>query len=89
MGQDKGQALRLAGVCQPVPPEHAFAANGDAVPVRFDELEEILEVIVLHVAVDQFVALPVHDADVHLPRMQIDSAVVFSARSVILHMLTQ
>jgi hypothetical protein len=36
------------------------------VAIGFDELEEELEVVVFDVGVDQFLALPVHDADVHL-----------------------
>lgn len=85
MSQDESQALFLAGVGQPVPAEHAFGADGDVVAVGFDELEELLEVIVLDIAMDQFLALAVHDADVHLARVQVDSAVVFSGGGVIFH----
>jgi hypothetical protein len=53
--------------------------------VRLDEFEEELEVVVPDVGMDQFFALPIHVADVHLTRMEIDSAVVFSGRGVILH----
>src|SRR5439155_19172051 len=85
VGQDEGQAGGLAGIGQPVPAEHAFATDGQAVPVRLDQLEEELEVVVLDVGVDQLFALPVHDADVHLARVQINSAVVFGGGSVIFH----
>ena len=85
MGQDEGEAGRLAGVGQPVPAEHAFAADGDVVPVGVDEFEEEREVVALDVGVDQLLALLVHDADVHLPRMEVDSAVVFGGGCIILH----
>ena len=49
------------------------------------QLEEKLEVVVLDVGVDQLFALALHDADVHLTRMQIDSAVVFGRGGVIFH----
>ncbi len=85
VSQHEGQAGLLAGIGQPVPAEHALGADGEAVAVGFNELEEVLEVVVSDVAVDQFVALAVHDADVHPVGMQIDSAVVFGGRGVILH----
>ncbi len=50
-----------------------------------DEFEEVLEVVVFDVAVNQFPALPVHQADVHLMRVQIDFAIVFGGGGVILH----
>ena len=37
------------------------------------------------VGVDHFLDLPVHEADIHLARVQIDSAIVFGGRGVILH----
>jgi hypothetical protein len=89
MSQDEGQARGLAGVGQPIPAEHAFAADGETVLVRFGQLKEEAEVIVFDIGVDQFFALPIHDADVHLTRMQIDSAVELGRGGVILHMLTQ
>ncbi len=89
VGQDKVQAGGLAGIGQPVPPEHALTADGEAVFVRRDELEEVLEVVVLDVGVDQLFALAIHDADVHLARMQIDSAVVFGRGGIILHSCIQ
>src|SRR5436309_939776 len=85
VGQDKAQAGGLAGIGQPVPPEHALTADGETVLVGLDELEEVLEVVVLDVGVDQLFALPIHDADVHLARMQIDSAVELGRGGVILH----
>ena len=55
--------------------------------VRLDELEEELEVVVFDVGMDAFLALPIHDADVHLARVQIDSAIEFGGGGVILHTL--
>ncbi len=89
VGEDEGQALGLAGVGQPVQAEHAFGADGEVVAVGFDEFEEVGEVVVLDVAVDQFLALAVHDADVHLVGVKVDFAVVFGGGSIILHTLTQ
>src|SRR6266496_548983 len=73
----------------PMPAEHAFATHREAVLVRRDELQEQVEVVVADVGVDQFLALAVHDADVHLARMEIDSAVELGRGGVILHTLTQ
>ena len=85
VGQDEGEVGLLAGVSEPVPAEHAFGADAQAVSVRSNELEEVLEVVVLDVAVDQLVALAVHEADVHLPGVQVDSAVVFRGGGVVFH----
>jgi hypothetical protein len=52
--------------------------------VRLDQFEEELEVILFDVGVDEFLALPIHDADVHPVRMKIDSAIVFGHGGVIL-----
>ena len=89
VGQDEGQAGGLSGIGQPIPAEHAFATDGQAVSVRLDQLEEELEVVVLDAGVDQYFTLPVHDADVHLARVQIDSAVVFGRGGVIFHSCIQ
>ena len=53
--------------------------------VRLDELEEVSEVMVPDVGVDELLDVPVHDADVHLPGMEINSAVELGGRGVILH----
>ena len=50
-------------------------------------LREEPEVVVLDVGVDPFLALPIHDADVHLAVMEIDSAIEFGAGGVIVHTL--
>ena len=50
-----------------------------------DALEEELEVVVADIGVDQFLALAVHKADVHLARMQIDSAVELGGGGVVFH----
>ena len=89
VSQDESEAGLLAGVGQPISAEHAFSTHGEIVPIRFDELEEVLKVIVLDVAVDQFLALPIHDADVHLVCVQIDSAVELCGGGIILHTLMQ
>ena len=85
MGQDESEARLLAGIGQPIPAEHAFAADGEVVTIGFDEFKEELEVVVFDIGVDQLLALPIHDADVHLAGMQIDSAVELGGGGVILH----
>jgi hypothetical protein len=55
-------------------------------PVRLHQLQEKPEVVVFDVAVDQDIAVEVHHADVHIACMQVDSAVVFRRRFVILHL---
>ena len=87
MGQHESQARTLAGIGQPVPAEHTFAANRQVTFVRLNQFEKEVEVIVFDVAMDQFLSLSVHDADVHLARMQIDSAVVFGGGCIIFHTL--
>ena len=72
-----------------IPAEHAFAAHCQAVLVRLDQLEEVLEVIVFDVGVDQFFALAIHQADVHLAGVQIDSTVELGGGGAILHTLLQ
>ena len=85
MSQDESQAGSLTGVGKPIPPEHAFAADGQVVPVGFNQLEKEVEVVVFDVGMDQFFTLAIHDADVHLPGMEVDSAVEFCGGCIILH----
>jgi len=89
MGQDARQTGRLSSIGQPIPAEHALAADGQVMLVGPDQLEEELEVVVPDVGMDQFFPLAIHDADVHLTCVQIDSAVELCGGSIILHMLTQ
>ena len=85
VGEHEVQARRLARIGQPIPAEHAFGADGQVVAIRRDEFEEELEVVVADVGVDEFFAVPVHDADVHLPGMEVDSAVELGGRGVVFH----
>ena len=89
MGEDEAQARLGTGIGQPVPTEHAFATDRQAVAIRLDQLEEELEVVVPHVAVDELSSLPIHHADVHLPRVKIDSAVELGRGAVILHLIVE
>ena len=89
VGQDEFEAGGLAGIGLPVPAEPALAANGQLVPVGLDQLEEEGEVVVFDVGVDQFFALAIHDADVHLAGVPIDSAVELGGGGLILHSRTQ
>jgi len=85
VGQDEGESRSLASIGKPIPAEHAFAANGQVVFIRLDEFEEALEVVVFDIGVDELFALPIHQADVHLASVKIDSAIELSGPSVILH----
>ena len=70
---------------QPIPAEHAFAADRQTVAIGLDPLEKVSEVVVFNVGVEQLFALAIHDADVHLPGMEIDSAIELSGRGVVFH----
>jgi hypothetical protein len=50
-----------------------------------EQVREFLEVVVFDVGVNALLALAIHDADVPLPGMEIDSAIVFGGGGVILH----
>jgi hypothetical protein len=67
-----------AEVRQPVPREHALDRDHEVVAVRRDGLEERLGTAP-HVLVEEDLALPIEDAQVHGLRMQIDPAVVLMA----------
>jgi hypothetical protein len=57
--------------------------------VGFNQFEEEVEVVVFDIGMDQFFSLTVHDADIHLPGVQVDSAVELRGGSIILHTMTQ
>jgi hypothetical protein len=69
--------------------EHALAADGQIVAIRGDEFKEGFEVVVFDVGVDELLALALHDADEHLVRVEIDSAVELRGGSVILHTINR
>ena len=54
-------------------------------PIGGGELEEVVEIVVVDVGVDEFFAVAVHDAGVHLAGMEINSAVELCGGRVILH----
>ena len=85
VGEDEGEVGLLAGIGEPIPAEHAFAADGQIVAIRLDELEEVVEVVVLDVGMDQLLAPRIHDADVHAACMKIDSAVEFCGGLIEFH----
>ena len=85
VGEHEVDAGGLAGIGEPIPAEHAFGADRQVVPVRRDELEEEVEVIVPDVGVDELLAVPVHEADVHLVGVEINSAVELGGRGVVFH----
>jgi len=85
MGQHEVQACRLARIGQPIPAEHTLGADRQIVTIRLDQFEEVSEVVVADVGMDQLFTLPIHQADVHLMSMEIDSAVELCGGGVILH----
>jgi hypothetical protein len=56
--------------------------------VRRDELEEEIEVVVFDVGVDKLFTLAVHDTDIHLARVEADSAVELRGGGVVFHVLS-
>jgi len=50
-----------------------------------DKFKKVGEVVVANVGVDEFFTGAVHDADVHLVGMEINSAVEFSGGGVVFH----
>ena len=85
VSQDEMDVGGLAGIGEPIPAEHALGADGQIVAIRGDEFEKVGEVVVADVGVDELFAGAVHDADIHLAGMEINSAVEFSGGGVILH----
>jgi hypothetical protein len=53
--------------------------------VGFDQFQEELEVVVFDIGVDRDFSLAIHEADVHLARLEVDSAVEFDGGGIILH----
>ena len=85
MGQDESEVRLVTGISQPIPAEHAFGADGEVVTVRSDEFEEVVEVVMADVGVKENFALAIHEADIHLAGVQVDSAVELSGGSVVFH----
>jgi hypothetical protein len=85
VGQDEMDAGVRTGIGEPIPAEHALGADGQVVAIGRDEFEEIGEVIVSDVGVDELFAVAIQHADVHLPGVQINSAVELGGGGVILH----
>ena len=85
VGQHELDAGLGTGIGQPIPAEHAFSANGQVVAIGRNPFEEERKVVVFDVGVDELLAVPVHDADIHLAGMEIDSAVELCGGGVILH----
>ena len=75
----------LAGVGQPIPAEHTFAADRQGFAVWGYEFQKELEVVVFYIGMNQLFALPVHETDVHLMSVEVNSTVELRGGSVILH----
>ena len=71
----EGDPLLRAEIGEPVPREDAFHGNHQVLAVRRDHLEKVLRRGGA-VAMDENLALPIEDAEVHVPRVQIDPTVV-------------
>jgi len=74
VAEDEGELLLGADVSKPVPDEHALNRDNDIFPVRCYCPKEGLR-CGFAVLVEDGLALPVQDADVHGPGMKVDSAV--------------
>jgi hypothetical protein len=85
VSQDEGHSGILAGIGQPGPAEHAFGADAQVVAIGSDEFEEEVEVVVEDIGVDQFLSLAIHDADVHLAGVEVDSAIELGGGGVVFH----
>jgi hypothetical protein len=75
VAQHEREAFGGADVREPIPGEHALSRDDEIVAVRGDNLEERLRRR-FHVAVHQYLAGGVENADVHGLHVEIDSAIV-------------
>ena len=75
VAQDEGDLLLGAEVGEPVPGEHALAADDEPFAERRDRIEEGGG-IGRQIAIEERLALSVEDVRVHAPCMEIDAAVV-------------
>src|SRR4029450_4094608 len=72
--QDKGDFLFSAEIGEPIPGEHAFDRDDEPLTVGSNGLEERFR-SGFHITVQQGLTIVAHDADVHGPGMQVDTAV--------------
>ena len=75
VAEHEGDVLGGAEVGEPVPAEDALDGDGEVVPERREQAQQ-LGGVGGDVALEQDVALRVEDADEHRPRVKIDAAVV-------------
>jgi len=87
VGEDEFETGLFAGIGEPVPAEETFATDGDVVTPRSDLLEEECEVVIFDIHVQELVALHIHDADIHLARVEVDTAVILGCRSIEFHLI--
>jgi hypothetical protein len=73
-----------AQVGNPVPAEHAFDADDDAIAKGSDGVQESLGVA-RKVAVEDDVAVVIEDAKIHAPCMQIDPAIKSMGLAIVTH----
>ena len=76
MTEDELDTFFTAKIGKPVPGEHAFDTDHQAIAVRSNDLEKVFRTAT-DVAVDEDRSFPVKNADVHFSGMKIDSAVMF------------
>ena len=74
MTEDEVDVLVGAQVGQPVPGEHALAADHQAIPVGFDQSQEVFRAG-RDVLVEDHLAGRIEDADIHGVGMEVDAAV--------------
>jgi hypothetical protein len=79
--EDEGDAFLRAQVGEPVPTVDALGGDDQVLAERLDREEEAVAIAGKR-AVQKYHTLPVDDADVHGPRVEVDPAVVLVRRVV-------
>ena len=80
MSQNERDAGIFAHIGHHIPVERALAGHGQIVPVRSNQLQKTFLIMRFDVFMQQLVTRLVHDAQIHVFRVQIDSAVELSPR---------
>jgi len=84
MARHKGDALTGTQIGQPLPGEDAFHGDDNPFSVGIDNRQKGIRVGP-HVAMDENLTIMVEDTDIHTPRTQIDTTVVFVSLGVESH----
>jgi hypothetical protein len=74
MTEDKRDGLSMTEICEPVPGKHTFGTYDDVFPIRADGIEEGIG-IGRHITVEDDLAMPIKDTDIHGSGVGIDTAI--------------